>query len=399
MATKTITAQQAYDAKNGAGAAKSKTINGQAVLGTSNDGISHLANGQYVDAKGNVLSGAQSLGQARNVAAGKSPDGGKAPETPPTTTNNSDGTTTNSTPGQDTGTQIPTAVSDADKIDFTNPNSTVAGGLKINSDVTTQNTLQDNPTINSDAGTSTVVRNADGSYTRTDARTGANKALNDQQIQTGTLGSQVAGDIVGKAATFDPNAAGAANPIPKINQDYITNYQNAAYQNLTQGLQDKRTQAVNDMQQTLANRGVGQGTDEYEKEMKAVTDEYDQQDAAAKAQAYQSGLQAATTYGTLGINGFTAAVNGANSSQTTAANSAATLNGLTTSAAPTTQTFTGDDQAQVDTGTTFGQEVSKGIAAGQDATSVQTATIAANAKKSAASTAAGTTSTGPNFVG
>lgn len=189
------------------------------------------------------------------------------------------GKSSSSTPAKPKTPATPATPSIVPKVDYSNPNSVAEGQAKINQTIAKEDTRLANPNEVTDYGSKTVTYDANGNPTITTSLSGANKNLYEQQQETGTLGSQIAGNLLGNF-NYNPNGVDTA-------------YQDAAYSGLTRGLEDRYGRDKESKAQELVNRGIPQGSPQFQQEMDQLEQSYDQMRSSAQSQAY---TQARTNY-------------------------------------------------------------------------------------------------------
>lgn len=86
-------------------------------------------------------------------------------------------------------------------------------------------------------------------------------------------------------SVMNPSAAGGPAP--------TSNYEDAVFKRLTNGYEDNRKRDRDQLEQTLANRGIPIGSELYNNQMKQLDTRYDDMFNTAKAQAVESGTNAA----------------------------------------------------------------------------------------------------------
>lgn len=193
----------------------------------------------------------------------------------------------------------------------------------------TRNVVLANPNQENPFFDTSVTFDQNGNPTYHSDLTGENKALYEGQVGNATTGTNIANGLLNNFGTYEPNSVNTSNPIPQVNQDYINNYQQAAYKSLTQNLDTNYQQARKDKAQELYDRGISEDSPEWQREMKAeVEDPYNSQRQSAENQAYQSGLQAAQTYQGMGLASHNTAMGDYNQGFSNRLGYAASLNGL-----------------------------------------------------------------------
>ncbi len=253
------------------------------------------------------------------------------------------------TGGKTTPTTKPTpaqGLSDiAANTNFKDPNSVAAGQTEMNTGVATFNTRTANPNEVGPYGSKNITYDAEGRPTVTTELSGPNKALFEGQSQAGTLGSQVASGLLGNF-NYDPSSVDAKYGIPEVNQDYINRYQDAAYNALTRRLEQSYGKDKEAKAQELVNRGIPQGSQQFQDEMnRDIENRYADARESAANQAYSSGLGAAQTYSTMGLQANQQAMNNYNTMFGNRAGWANQLNNMAQVQNPNFQPFQGS-QAQ-----------------------------------------------------
>lgn len=145
-----------------------------------------------------------------------------------------------------------------------------------------------NPNVNNPLGTQNITYDANGNPT-----INQNLSQNQQGILTGQegltkLGTSLANDnLTGIAG--GPQYRDAINYDPKQVED-------AVYNSLTRGVQQKNDTAMNNLAQQLYNKGLQPGTQAYDDQYKLLKESQDTFDLNARNQATMSGLQAQNQY-------------------------------------------------------------------------------------------------------
>jgi hypothetical protein len=214
-------------------------------------------------------------------------------------------TTTSKTGGGTKKTLPNTTVSNtAGKVNFSDPNSVASSDIKIKQEIANQDTIRANPNEISDFGEKTVTYDpVTGQPTITSRLTGTNKELVEGQQRSGSLGAQVAGNLIGNVGSYDPNSLNEKYGIPQVNDQYMQRYQDAAYNQLTRRLEQSYAKDKEAKAQELVNRGIPQGSQQFQDEMnRDVENRYADERSAAANQAYSAGLGAGKSYFDMGLS-------------------------------------------------------------------------------------------------
>jgi len=181
-----------------------------------------------------------------------------------------------------------------EKTDFTKPKDVAETDVKIKKDIAVEDTRRANPNEVSDFGQKTVTYDpVTGQPTVTTKLVGENKALVEGQQKTGTIGTQVAGNLISNVGSYDPSGVNSQYAIPQVNDAYMQRYQQAAYDATTRNLEKRYAQEKEQKAQELVNRGIPQGSPQFQAEMnRDVEDRFNEQRQAAENNSYAGGLNA-----------------------------------------------------------------------------------------------------------
>lgn len=201
------------------------------------------------------------------------------------------------------------------KTDFSDPNSVAKTDVQLKKDVATGDTVRANPNEIGPGYKKTVTYGPDGQPTVETELTGPNKELDDSQKKTGTIGSQVAGNLIGDVGSYDPNSVDSKYAIPTVDSAYQSRYQQAAYDAMTRNLEKRYQQSKEEKAQELINQGIPMGSPQFNARMQSeVEDVFNEQRQAAENNSYASGLNAANTNFGMGLQANQAAMNNYNTS-------------------------------------------------------------------------------------
>lgn len=256
----------------------------------------------------------------------------------------------------------------AAKTNFADPNSVAASDVKIKQEIAEQDTIRQNPNFNSDFGSSTTTYDpVTGQPTVTSKLTGSNKALVEGQQEAGTIGARVAGNLVGNVGSYDPNTVNDKYGIPQVNDQYMQRYQDAAYKSLTRNLEKQYAQTKEQKAQELVNRGVPQGSKQFQDEMnRDVEDRFAEQRLAAENQSYSAGLGAGKSYFDMGLGANKQANENYNTSFGNRVAWGGQLNTMAQGQAAPGQQFQGAQTQGTDVGGIYGTKTAQQIAAEQN---------------------------------
>jgi hypothetical protein len=176
-------------------------------------------------------------------------------------------------------------------VNLNNAGKSVAQGVAANNAVSTadqqQNIKANNPNVTNDFGSQTTTQNADGTVSVNQSLSGDNKKILEQGQGLTQLGQQMATNTLGQIGG-QPQYRSAINYDP-------THAEDAVYQSLTRGDDQKKKSALNDLSQQLYNQGIQYNADpnsQYQQQMGDFNKNWDNKDLAAHNQATQTGLSA-----------------------------------------------------------------------------------------------------------
>ena len=261
-----------------------------------------------------------------------------------------------------------TAISNtASKVNFQDPNSVAAADAKIKAETAREDTVRQNPNFRSDFGESQVTYDENGQPTVTSRLTGTNKALVEGQQEAGTIGARVAGGLVSGVGAYDPNSVDQKYGIPQVNDQYMQKYQNAAYNSLTRNLEKQYAQSKEQKAQELVNRGIPQGSKQFQDEMnRDVEDRFAEQRLAAENQSYSAGLGAGKSYFDMGLGANKQAMENYNQGFGNRVAWGGQLNTMAQGQAAPGQQFQGTQTQGTDIGGIYGTDTAKRIADAQN---------------------------------
>ncbi len=205
--------------------------------------------------------------------------------------------------------------------------------------------------------------NADGSIT--DNLSQGQQGLLNQQTQTGTLGSNVAGGLLGGLQGQGAYNAQQFNQfMPQGSDQARQQTYDATYGQLTRDLSKNKARDQQSLEQSLADRGIPIGSKQYNDQVQQFNQRYDDQEMSARNQATLTGNQAFEQSFNQGQTNYQNQLGAYNSNYNMPASIAGQLQGLGQVQAPTFgQGFVPIEQQGTNYGDIYGTSASARAAA------------------------------------